>query len=427
MRLPTLMFLHSSTVTGEEGGQFHHRVAMPMTQLRAGGMFDVSEARWITLGALDAAMAADLTVVINSAGPFTRAVMNMRKALGLPTVLEISDDPTAPRSWKSDDAQPTRGMLFNLMNMAAAANAVQFSSQGLVKRYSSWNANCCWLPNFFTLDASEPSRHASPMFGWAGTASHITDLAVIAPWIEAYCEGQPEARFLTMGSQRIADLFGGLAPNQYEHRNFGRYADYLNTLRQMTVGVVPVSEDKFSAGRTDIKPIEMAMCGVLPVIQDAPNHVGLPTCFPRFEDANGMTTLLDRFLWDQAARHATIKECQDWIQKHRGAAVTVQLHQEWYAKWCPKPTGRAMPDVVQDLDHETFVSQLIWNPSDLEPELCSRVREALRRWPNCPILATKYILLRSQSKLDSKVWSSVCDNPVVEHLIRSERPDLLES
>jgi hypothetical protein len=314
-------------------GDWLHRVTWPAQAL--GALARTSSVQTVHPQWVKQALQADVLVVLMIAEPILTEVMRHRRAAGRATVFEISDDFAAVAA-----ANPLKGFYARpevqelIRQLAAQADAVQFSSDFLAEKYAHLNPcratfrnQLLDIPPARSIAGNQPLR-----IGWAGSLGHLEDARLLAGWIAAW-PGREAVRWCLMCGSEIAQVFER-AGVKAEVRPTGSMHDYLEFLGELDVGLAWVGDDDFSRGRSDGKFLEYAAQGVLPVCRNSPVYASTlkdgVTGF-LFDGETDLHRLLDRLVADpaevrrigEAARvHVAQKRCHAVNSSERLAFYT---------------------------------------------------------------------------------------------------------
>lgn len=168
----------------------------------------------------------------------------------------------------------------------ASCDVVTVTTDVLADHYKQWNKNVYVLPNYMDfMWWGEPltTRRFSQdiRLGWAGSYSHHEDLLMIKPVIKRILDQYPFVRFVycgyggmgTSASSTLTfgkDIFSDIPLNRREYY-LGVEADYWpNKLKTLyfDIGIAPLVDDEFNAGKSAIKWMEYATVGVPGVFSD---------------------------------------------------------------------------------------------------------------------------------------------------------------
>lgn len=201
-------------------------------------------------------------------------VIEQRRARGLATIFEVSDDFTAfPESLPLHDFYKQPRIQSLARELCRAADAVQFSSPHLEEKFADLNPvhtvfhNQAWS----VPELSAPRSPAPLQVGWGGSSGHQEDTASFAEALAASFRFGAQRRFQShqvrlelMTSPSIAEALtqAGL---RFQRRATGNMNDYWAFVESLDVGLAHVSQREFALGRSDGKFIEYASRGVVAV------------------------------------------------------------------------------------------------------------------------------------------------------------------
>ena len=340
----SVLHLHLLDLPGEEQGAFQHRVVKPVRLLSQDPRFAPTEISWLAPDAPHRALAADILVIHALAGIEMEALIRRRRAAGRVTLVEIGDDLSSPRPWKRHG--PSAPRLLDVSRQllhASIADGVQFSSPALSHRYADLNPRNAVLNNIVEFSPQPPPKPPDFVFGWAGSRSHEDDLAAIAPCITAFCQRHPDVVFALMGDPELYEMFAAVPAAQFRTQPFGPYADYRRFLASLHVGVVPLRDTAFNAGRSDVKIVEMAAEGAAVLAQDAPAFDACRGEVRAFDSADSLNALLERLHADRDALDAVARAGRASLARRRSEAAILSQHAAWYGSWPVTASGRLPP------------------------------------------------------------------------------------
>ncbi|MFZ7112556.1 MAG: hypothetical protein ACOWYE_12810 [Desulfatiglandales bacterium] len=195
-----------------------------------------------------------------------------RKRRKLPTVFEISDNFTAfpheseLKSWFSDPDN-----LSTTFQLIGLSDAIQGASDILLDRFGFLHeVRMTFKNNLMDLGkVPKTSTDETVTIGWAGSGGHTQDLMGIAGVIRTLCERNSQVRFSFMGSRQLYEAVFGPSEDMYlSYRKPGTLTDYFDFLGGLDIGIAPLLETPYNICRSDVKFIEYASRGVVPVLSD---------------------------------------------------------------------------------------------------------------------------------------------------------------
>jgi hypothetical protein len=258
----------------------------------------------------------------------TRFAMKQH-AQGIPSVLELDDNylvkPTASGLgvWaKTHEGAMERlrqgiGSGYSIEAHKAVLgefDAIICSTERLADAYAKWNDNIFVCEN--SIDPTDwqvmrlPQRE-TPVFGYYGSAGHHRDFATM------------KKAFKRLSRQRTWTFVGFRYPGWN-----GNQAPWVNgilparqNLALLDIGVCPLYPDNFSQCKSDIKAMEYAMAGVLPLVSKTEPYRwwwdDMRWPFVAKDDAEWDTLLQDvaKFTPDEVAYHA--EKAKALVLEHR--------------------------------------------------------------------------------------------------------------
>lgn len=181
--------------------------------------------------------------------------------LGIP-----SNNPAFERTHPRRSKAQNRDWLFPLMSLA---DAVSVSTPFLAEAYSRFNQNVHVLPNYLDWEMWEHvplqfEQDRKVRVGWMGWSKwHRGDLAVLQGVIGPFLKRHPEVEFVAAGDPDAHDLLG--IPEEqrvsYDPVKFrdGKLPDITAV---MDIGLVPLELNNFNEGKSYLKGMEYAACGI---------------------------------------------------------------------------------------------------------------------------------------------------------------------
>ncbi len=268
-----------------------------------------------------AALAADLLVLVMGMDVELPRLVRQRRLLGRPTVLEVNDwvpgvqrcNPvnanwSDPRAW---------GLLRQLIHHC---DAVQVSSPGLLRRLKPL-ARRVWLVGnqLPEVPPLRPRAEGPLRVGWGGSAGHLDDIAAIAPALIGWLERHPSARLEVMGDPAFRELFAAAAPQQFSYHPGGAMEHYLGWLEGLHIGLAPLLPSDYNACRSDVKFLEYASRGVVPVLQRSDTYAGVRHGHTGllFNDSTELLALLDSLVADPGRCQALARNAHSHVARRR--------------------------------------------------------------------------------------------------------------
>lgn len=246
-----------------------------------------------------------------------------RKKRGLPTVYEISDNflalpPWVPfRRWFQDPAN--LATTFQLIRMS---DGVQGVSEFLLEQFGFLHDRRLVFENqVMDLPPLRPKSGSPFVIGWAGSLGHTHDIARIAPPILEICQNRKDVRFAFMGNrEQYERVFGREPQPAFSYREPGSLEDYYAFLEGLDIGLAPLDDTAYNLCRSDVKFLEYASRGAVPVLSDLGpyrTHVVHGQNGFLFQDPASLSRLLDALLNDPERVMQVRENAYRYVQSER--------------------------------------------------------------------------------------------------------------
>jgi len=214
-------------------------------------------------------MRADVLILKNICDPDILPLIRGRKEQQKLTVYEIADDLNALQT-----CNPVYFFFKNKQNLdlgfrlANSCNALQVSSPELKKLYGHLNRNCKVFPNqVLNVPPEKPlKKNGELVIGWGGSHGHMEDMAEIARPLINWIISRPNVSLHLMCSEPIWKLFDSLPQQKKKWTLPGSLDDYYDFLKSLDIGIAPLKDFAFNRSRSDIKFLEYAISGIVPVM-----------------------------------------------------------------------------------------------------------------------------------------------------------------
>jgi hypothetical protein len=307
----------------ESQGDFYYRTYAPgMGMAHQGGVYAVSCTMFHPRR--DQVMdAADVLVLNNICDPDLLPVIRARRQQGKPTVYELYDDISAIPPWNPAYPfyqNPEHHLLIH--RLAHTCDALQFSSEELQCKYGYLNPSSVVFPNQI-LAVPRERRHARKselVIGWGGSFGHLEDINQIAKPLTAWIMARTDVRLALMCADAIWNLFEALPAERKQRIPTGTLADYYRFVSGLDIGLAPLQNTPFNRTRSDVKFLEYAVHGVVPVMAAAPAYQ--VTLKPGqtgflFRNADELIAILDGLVNDLAGRVRVAIAARDYVLTER--------------------------------------------------------------------------------------------------------------
>jgi len=158
--------------------------------------------------------------------------------------------------------------LKTMFETARTVDMLQVSTPELKESYKKFNPNIVVLENFIDnrlYDKVPKVKNEIPTIGWFGTKTHIGDLQIVNGCIPQNC------KFLVAGFPEVKEkLFKNL--NNIEYLPPYKLEELPEIIAKCDIGIVPLIDNKFNAGKSDLKGLEFGAMSVPVVASDVPPY-----------------------------------------------------------------------------------------------------------------------------------------------------------
>ncbi|MFZ0944004.1 MAG: hypothetical protein WB930_02255 [Syntrophobacteraceae bacterium] len=284
---------------------------------------------------------ADVLVLNNICDADLLPVLRSRKAQGKLTVYELCDDlealpPTSPmRAFYSQ----SNNMLL-IKRLAHYCDALQFSSPELEMKYGYLNRRCCVFPNQVLITSPERLQKSEQtvIVGWGGSIGHFHDMAKISDRLIHWIMSRDNVRLYLMCADPIWELFEALPGDRKRRFATGSVDDYYSFVSHLDIGIAPLEDTAFNRSRSDVKFLEFAAHGVVPVLQATGPYLRSAkqgrTAF-LFNTPDQLIATLDHLVSDASARHSVSASAREYVVRERNYLDRGKDRVEFYRNFLP--------------------------------------------------------------------------------------------
>lgn len=260
------------------------------------------------------------------------------QAAGIAVVVEIDDDfcalPFGNLAFYFTHPKRDPNMNAHWLKRACAiADLVTCTTPALARRYAA-HGRYAVLPNYIPAHYLDiPHAGNNNTIGWAGNIQyHPHDLDVCGSGIAQAIEQLPDATFLAIGDEHIAAALR-IPKGRHTHQPFVPLPEYPHQLARYDVGIVPLEDTQFNNGKSALKMLEYAACGVYPIVTPSPDNMRLHEQYGIGSIARKprewMRTIINT-MHDHDARHAATTHTRTII----GQSLTYERHAaDWHTAW----------------------------------------------------------------------------------------------
>lgn len=259
--------IHALTV--DRGGCFHYRIRQPLTALRDLGAY-TSWGSGVDFETWDAAHVLVTQYIHDSGDQWVKWCENSGKLC----VWDADDDVfTTEQVIGQGTAYDDPGTLPKMRRAIAASHLVTVTTPRLAEIYSAINPNVVVLPNCipdWLLEHDMPERPAGFTIGYSCSPSHQADIQAWAPTLAAHMRRYPSTRLRFWGPSRRPEG----VPVSWPIEAYGWIKQTDAYLRALSadVGIAPLADLTFNAGKSGIKAQEYQGLGIVPVVQDVAQY-----------------------------------------------------------------------------------------------------------------------------------------------------------
>lgn len=266
---------------------------------------------------------ADVLILKNICDPDLLPLIRYRKNNGKLTVYEIADNLSALQPWNSVYYFYKNKENLELVNrLAGYCDALQTTCHELKRLYGHLNDNCEVFPNQIShIPHERPVKKRSELvIGWGGSHGHLEDMAEIADPLIKWINAQPNISLNLMCSDPIWKLFDPLPEHKKKRTLPGTIDDYYNFLRGIDIGIAPLKDTAFNRSRSDVKFLEYAVSGVVPImahLEPYTNSVDVGKTGFLFKDTKQLITILNQLLENTELSLAIAKDARQYVIHER--------------------------------------------------------------------------------------------------------------
>jgi tetratricopeptide (TPR) repeat protein len=320
---PALLVANVVAMRSTQVGDYVYRVAQPSHALGQQPGVKVVTVTTVSPWLAEVAARADVLVLHLLSEDDLFPVLYDRRLSRRPTVYEISDHFAASHAgvgiqgWFADPVN--RSNAFQLLRLA---DATQVTGAGLYERFGPLNANTTIFENQLERVSRKLQKpRAGVRLGWAGSAGHTEDLRQIEPVIAALLRRYPQASFSFMGNERqFEEVFGRLPQAQRRYTKPGTLDAYYTFLEGLDIGLAPLLPNPYNECRSDVKFVEYASRGVVPVLSAVTpylQHVVHGETGFLYRSAPDLEQVLGRLVTDARLRTKVAGQAFDYVRRAR--------------------------------------------------------------------------------------------------------------
>jgi len=318
-------------------GDYIYRVEQPSIALGKTG-----EAKVITVSTLSPwfetlCMAADVLILHLLSEHDLLPIIEERKRQGRPTIYELSDNITALhegvgiRGWFSDPIN--LALAFQYMRMA---DAVQVTGSGLADQFRFINSRMIIFENqMATVNMGERQASDRVILGWAGSSGHRKDIEAVSDVIAQAMRVCSHVDFAYMGDETIYRILSAALPaGRIIYTPPGTLEEYLGFLQKLDIGIAPLRDNPYNRCRSDVKFLEYASRGVVPVLSSlTPYNASVQQGETGFlyDTPQQLLSILSMLACDSGLRERISRTAYAYVKRCRMEEVNAESRLAFYA------------------------------------------------------------------------------------------------
>ncbi|RMD94658.1 MAG: hypothetical protein D6813_01815, partial [Calditrichaeota bacterium] len=258
------------------------------------------------------------------ADPDILSIVNLRKKKGLPTFYELADN-----FYDSQRIKYHSKVRYDynviIEEFVRRCDAIQTTNPQLSQIFQNLNANIFVFPNLVQIiskkfPAKKSSKSENVVIGWGGSLRHYEDMAYFAPVICEILQKYEHVKLAIMAAEKFLGLFTRVPRKQIIYRQPGSLQEYIEFLKILDIGLAPLLPTDFNACRSDVKFLEYASQGVVPVCSRFGPYLNVGDenqSIVYFENAKEMKEKLEILIKQPKLRNKIAQSAWHWVQKNR--------------------------------------------------------------------------------------------------------------
>ncbi len=406
----------------DETGDSYYRMRWP------GYVLSLQKPEWRVIN-LDArskdkikyALEADLLVLFQSNDLDMHSIIRQRRENGLKTLVEYNDDfysPSAASPIRDEWSSPLLWQTYeSIMNQADNIIVTGYGLERLFSKRSKVPITI--LKNQVLKKYQEKAAERKDKqfrIGWAGSLGHMGDLLAMLPHLAEFCMRHDNCILHLMGNESIPN-YVNLPPNKLVFKPWGTMNDYYSFLSQLDIGIAPLSSIPYNFSRSDIKAVEYASRGVVPLVQQILPYeeiisTGAALGFSSFSE---LLTKLEELHKSKELLNQSKEKAFNYASNLRNAEqITERL--ELYEKYLPKSPRGYLDDSFKPGYHEVIgeldstmksteilnsLNKLLETDLDAALKLIEQNQDRLTFDNNFALICIKTLLKAKKSHADS--------------------------
>lgn len=250
---------------------------------------DVTVRRPLAVQGIDDLESVDVVVMQRIATPRQVRLIQALQKLGIAVVVDVddllSDIEPDNKSWTYWNERVMDLPRYRYLDQATQlADLVTVSSDVLARKYGKHGRVEVLrngLPNHAFADPDEVYNQnekydGEVVIGWSGSLdSHPHDLDVLGGAVRDTMRRVPEVRFHVVGDAQPVAQALNLDPYRVTGTGWLPFEEYHAALREVDIGLVPLSETRFNRAKSHLKALEFSAAGAFVITSALPEQVAL--------------------------------------------------------------------------------------------------------------------------------------------------------
>ncbi len=322
------------------GGDFVYRLAQPDAALgRIDGVTTASITNIISRRR-ELCVESDVLIIQLLGEPDLLPLLLERRRAGRPTVFEISDNflnfqPSNPAAAFYENPE-SRACILQLIS---ESDAVQTTVPALAELFSPYNARIAVFENQIEKPGSIEKPDGPLIVGWGGSVGHLEDIRAVAPALTEWLQRRHDVVLSIMADPTFMELFKNAPAERIRFTPPGTLDDFYSFVQTLHVGIAPIRDDEFNLCRSDVKFMEYASRGAVPVCADVPTYnrtlrngeTGL-----LFSNTEEMIGHLDSLADNPELRRSIAERAFEYIANERSERKAARKRLDFYASLLPE-------------------------------------------------------------------------------------------
>ena len=155
------------------------------------------------------------------------------------------------------------------------SNYLTVTTNRLKVRFAQFNENIEILPNYIDISQYPEIKREKKndvVIGWCGSITHVEDLRIAVEPLKRLLERYKFVKLAIGGDKKVFDYFKTVPERQKIFLESVSMEEYPKMVANFDIGIVPLVDNEFNAGKSDIKGKEMMACSMPVVASGTPAY-----------------------------------------------------------------------------------------------------------------------------------------------------------